>query len=94
MKYPAIPHRLPQEFRRRNRRLRASYPTARTACPPRVFSPRAGIGTRPVQAGQQDLSFADLDGDAMLLGLVGFIDPPREEAIEGEEAQGGEEARR
>jgi len=41
-----------------------------------------GIATRAVRAGKQDLSFADLDGDAMLLGLVGFIDPPREEAIE------------
>ncbi|MEQ1437977.1 cation-transporting P-type ATPase [Fontimonas sp. SYSU GA230001] len=30
---------------------------------------------------RQSLSFADVDHDACLLGLVGFIDPPREEAI-------------
>jgi phosphoglycolate phosphatase-like HAD superfamily hydrolase len=31
--------------------------------------------------GTRDLSFDDVDGDLVLLGLVGLIDPPREEAI-------------
>ena len=39
------------------------------------------LATRTAQSGQRELSFADLDGEATLLGLAGFIDPPREEAI-------------
>ena len=34
------------------------------------------------RTGQQDLRFDDVDGDACLLGCVGFIDPPRPEAVE------------
>ena len=40
------------------------------------------FATRPMPADQQDLSFADVDGGATLLGVTGFIDPPRDEAIE------------
>jgi len=40
-----------------------------------------GFAKKPARAGQQDLTFADVDANATLLGLVGFIDPPREEAI-------------
>jgi magnesium-transporting ATPase (P-type) len=40
------------------------------------------FATRPMPAGQQDLSFADVQNGATLLGLAGFIDPPRDEAIE------------
>ena len=40
------------------------------------------FATRPMPAGQQDLNFADVEDGATLLGLAGFIDPPRDEAIE------------
>ncbi|MDQ1242468.1 MAG: hypothetical protein QG550_1720 [Pseudomonadota bacterium] len=40
------------------------------------------FATRPMPAGQQDLNFADVENGATLLGLAGFIDPPRDEAIE------------
>jgi len=39
------------------------------------------IAAKPAASGQYDLSFADLDGGFELLGLVGIIDPPRDEAI-------------
>ena len=32
-------------------------------------------------ADKHDLAFADVDADAVLIGFVGFLDPPREEAI-------------
>jgi magnesium-transporting ATPase (P-type) len=40
------------------------------------------FASQPAKPGQQRLSLADLDGDATLIGLIGFIDPPREEAID------------
>ena len=43
---------------------------------------RAGVRRRGRAAGKQDLDFADVDDGATLLGLVGLIDPPREEAID------------
>ena len=40
-----------------------------------------GFAMNPVDADKHDLAFADIDADAILLGFVGFLDPPREEAI-------------
>ena len=34
------------------------------------------FAARPAREAQQDLAFADVDVDAVLLGFVGFIDPP------------------
>ena len=39
------------------------------------------IAARPVDAGKLELSFDDVGGGLVLLGLFGLIDPPREEAI-------------
>ncbi len=39
------------------------------------------IASRPADAPQRSLSFADVEQDMCLLALVGIIDPPREEAI-------------
>jgi len=39
------------------------------------------FATKQARPGQQDLPFSDVDGGATLLGCVGFIDPPRAEAI-------------
>jgi magnesium-transporting ATPase (P-type) len=40
------------------------------------------FAVKPFPADRQTLSFDDVKGDAILLGLIGFIDPPRAEAIE------------
>nr|WP_232020277.1 cation-transporting P-type ATPase [Sulfuriflexus mobilis] len=40
------------------------------------------IAFKPVAAGQQSLSFSDVEVGLTLLGVVGIIDPPREEAIQ------------
>lgn len=40
------------------------------------------IAFKPVDAVQQALTFPDVEGNLTLLGVVGIIDPPREEAIE------------
>ncbi len=40
------------------------------------------FAVKPMPAGHDDLSFDDLRGGAVLLGLVGIADPPREEAID------------
>ena len=40
-----------------------------------------GLAMRPLPAPQSQLDYADLEGDFILLGLVGMLDPPREEAI-------------
>jgi len=40
-----------------------------------------GLAMRPLRAPQAQLDYADLEGDFILLGLVGMLDPPREEAI-------------
>jgi magnesium-transporting ATPase (P-type) len=39
------------------------------------------IACKPVPATKNELSFDDVRGDMVLLGLCGIIDPPREEAI-------------
>ncbi|WP_297528597.1 cation-transporting P-type ATPase [Thiohalobacter sp.] len=39
------------------------------------------LAWRPANPDQATLDFDDVDGDLQLLGLVGFIDPPREEAV-------------
>ncbi|WP_439862194.1 cation-transporting P-type ATPase [Pseudomonas sp. MBLB4136] len=41
-----------------------------------------GLALRTLAGPQQELTYADLEGDFILLGLVGMLDPPREEAID------------
>ncbi len=41
-----------------------------------------GFAVKKVAPGQRELTFDDVDSDATLLGLVGFLDPPRPEAID------------
>src|SRR5690606_35315222 len=40
-----------------------------------------GFAAKRMPADASSLSFADLDDGLVLLGIVGFIDPPREEAV-------------
>jgi len=40
------------------------------------------IAFKTAVPGQQDLNFSDVEGGLTLLGIVGIIDPPREEAIQ------------
>lgn len=40
------------------------------------------IAYKPVEEGKTELNFSDLDDGLILLGLIGLIDPPREEAIQ------------
>jgi magnesium-transporting ATPase (P-type) len=39
------------------------------------------IAVKPAKSNQVELKFSDVDNDLTILGLFGFIDPPREEAI-------------
>ncbi|MFV3076238.1 cation-transporting P-type ATPase [Niveispirillum fermenti] len=41
-----------------------------------------GFAMKPVPAGLDRLSFADLDTDLIFIGIIGFIDPPRDEAVD------------
>ncbi len=40
-----------------------------------------GLALRTLPQVQHELNYADIDGDFVLLGLVGMLDPPREEVI-------------
>lgn len=40
------------------------------------------IAMRPVDQAQQALTFDDVAGELILIGLIGIVDPPRQEAIE------------
>jgi magnesium-transporting ATPase (P-type) len=40
------------------------------------------IAVKPVSTEQKELAFSDIENDLTMLGLFGFIDPPRKEAIE------------
>lgn len=40
-----------------------------------------GLATKQVSSSSHKLSFADLDDELVFVGLIGFIDPPREEAM-------------
>jgi magnesium-transporting ATPase (P-type) len=44
------------------------------------------VATKPMPEGMHELKFSDLDEGLTLVGLVGIIDPPREEAIAAVEA--------
>ncbi|WP_305909399.1 cation-transporting P-type ATPase [Methylomarinum sp. Ch1-1] len=43
------------------------------------------IAYKPVEAGKTELNFSDLNDGLILLGLIGLIDPPRDEAIQAVE---------
>lgn len=43
-----------------------------------------GLARRAAGNGQHELDHADLDGGFVLLGLVGMLDPPREEVVEAD----------
>ncbi|MBS3667982.1 HAD-IC family P-type ATPase [Halomonas boliviensis] len=40
-----------------------------------------GLATKRVSSGTNKLTFTDLDDELVFVGLIGFIDPPREEAM-------------
>ena len=40
-----------------------------------------GLATKRVSSGTNKLTFTDLDDELIFVGLIGFIDPPREEAM-------------
>jgi len=44
------------------------------------------IAVKPVSHDQMELKFSDVESDLTMLGMFGFIDPPREEAIEAVQA--------
>jgi len=39
------------------------------------------LAMKPFHKGHRDLSFSDVDGGAVFIGLVGLIDPPRDEVL-------------
>ena len=39
------------------------------------------LAMKPFHKGHRDLSFSDVDSGAIFIGLVGFIDPPRDEVL-------------
>ena len=44
------------------------------------------IAVKPISQNQVDLNFSDVESDLIMLGMFGFIDPPRKEAIESVQA--------
>ncbi len=46
------------------------------------------IAVKPVSSEQKELKFSDVENDMTMLGMFGFIDPPRKEAIEAVQACG------
>ncbi|EIF51603.1 MULTISPECIES: cation-transporting P-type ATPase [Sulfurovum] len=40
------------------------------------------LASKPAKPKQEELAFSDLEGGLIMLGMLGLIDPPREEAIE------------
>ena len=46
------------------------------------------IAVKPVSHQQDDLKFSDVKSDLIFLGMFGFIDPPRQEAIEAVDSCG------
>jgi magnesium-transporting ATPase (P-type) len=74
-------HVQPADEQRRHRRYRSGLLARADRRPGRPGPAGAGVRHQADGPGHQTLTFADVEEGATLLGLVGLIDPPREEAI-------------